>query len=130
LRAEAHSIVPFQRLELIANGVVIAGKDASSLTAAALESEFLAPGSCWLAARCYGNGALPGGLYTQCVYAHTAPVYVQVASQPFRPDMGAIASLLQELDRMLEWADREGCCADQQRRDHLAAIFQSARQEL
>jgi hypothetical protein len=57
-------------------------------------------------------------------------VYLQVEGRPLRPDVVAIAPLLAVLDQTLAWVRREARCANEQQREHLAEVFQAARQEL
>jgi hypothetical protein len=129
LRAEARSAVPFDQLELLVTGQIVAGKTASGdRLSAVLETEVSASESAWIAARCWGRERLPGD--GQCVYAHTSPVHVQVEDRPLRPSAETAAPLLAILDRMLDWTTRQARCETEQQRQHLAGVFQAARQEL
>jgi hypothetical protein len=131
LRAEVRSLFPLQRLELLANGTVIAAKDLSDTpNGATLEMEFPVEQSCWIAARCCGESSLQGGVYPQHVCAHTAPVYLTVENQPQLCDQESVSSVAQELDRILNWAEREGCIQTDRPRDRLAGIVRSARKKL
>jgi hypothetical protein len=121
VRAEARGRVPPERLEVIANGAVVATAPASGPfpTTLLVEADIpLAEGG-WLAARC---GALPS--------AHTSPVYVQVGGRPPRPDPQALAFVRGHLDGMLEWVAREGRFENDKQRQRLAGVFQSALQAL
>lgn len=131
VRAEARGAVPVRRLELVAGGTVLAGSNVSGTPAAAsVELDWPVDRSGWIAARCQGDAGLPGGIGPQSAYAHTAPVYIQVAGRPLRPDPGAVASLLGELDRILPWADEQSYFTSEPQRQHYADILQSAREEL
>jgi len=129
LRAEARSAVPFDHLELLVNGRIVAGKMASgNRQSAVLETEVPTGESAWIAARCWSQERLPGD--GQCVYAHTSPVYIEAEGKPLRPSAETAAPLLELLDRMLDWAARQAHCESEQQRQHLAGVFQAARQEL
>jgi hypothetical protein len=128
VRAEARGAVPFDTLELLADGIVIASKEASgNRQAAALEADWHTEQSGWLAARCWGRDRLADG---QCAYAHTSPVYAVVDGRPPRADPHAAAALRAVLDRTLDWVDQEARCETERQREHLRAVLTEARQEL
>jgi hypothetical protein len=131
IRAEARSIVPFDQLELIADGQVIATTPASGdPTAAILEIERPVTASGWLAARCRGRQLLPQRPAPQRVFAHTSPVNVRLVGQdpPIHP--AAQKRLLGHLDKMLEWVAHEARCPTEKHRAALAAVFTAARTPL
>jgi hypothetical protein len=129
--AEARSLLPFERLEIVANGIaVVAAPAAGSPAAASLDAEVPLPEGGWLAARCYGEQRLPGFMLGQCAYAHTSPVTVRVDGRPAKTDPAAVAGLLAQLDKMLQWVERQARCENERQREHLAGIFRSAREEL
>jgi hypothetical protein len=131
VRAEAQSIVPFEHLEIVANGAVVASRPAGEQAAATvLEAELTLPASGWVAARCRGSQLLFHRPGNQRVFAHTSPVYVTVADQPASADPKAVTALLGHLERMLEWSQREARCANDRQREHLAGIFRGARDAL
>jgi hypothetical protein len=131
VRAEARSILPFDRLEVVAEGTVIASAEASgSPASAAIEMDLPLQNWGWLAARCHGQQELETGHVPQRVGAHTSPVYLQVGDKSPPADATAIATLLSYLDTMLEWVRCEGRFENDRVRDHLAATFESARQVL
>ena len=72
--ARALSRVPFERLEIVADGEVVASQTANNLQEAKLEREVQVGGSGWIAARVSGNTATRLGYP---VFAHTNPVYIQ-----------------------------------------------------
>jgi hypothetical protein len=128
VRAEAQGTAPFDRLEVLADGEVIADKEASgNRQSAVLEVEHAPAGSGWLAARCWGRERLADG---QCVYAHASPVYVQAERRPVRPSGEAVAPLLAALDRTLAWVANEARCENERQREHLAGVLGEARREL
>jgi hypothetical protein len=128
VRVEAQGTAPFDRLEVLADGEVIADKEASgNRQAAVLEVEHAPAGSGWLAARCWGRERLADG---QCVYAHTSPVYVRAEGRPVRPAAETVAPLLAVLGRTSEWVAREARCESERQREHLTGVLVEARQEL
>jgi hypothetical protein len=131
VRAEARSLLPFERLEVIANGAVVGSAAASgSPAAAAVDLEVPLPEGGWLAARCHGPERLPGYFMGQCAYAHTSAVTVRVGGRPAWCDPPAVAGLIRHLDTMLAWVEGQARCPTEQHREHLAAIFRTARDEL
>lgn len=79
--AVARAAQPFEVIDLVQNGEVIARANANpDGLSAHLQATVRVDGSSWLAARCYGRGKL----YTQYpidIAAHTSPIYVSVANQ-------------------------------------------------
>jgi hypothetical protein len=131
VHAEACSLEPFEGLHLIVNGEVIQSVEpAGSPLMAALDVEVPLTTNSWLAAFC-SYESLPPYVLTQLSHAvHTSPVYVRFDGQPLRADPETAGGLASHLDNMLEWVrERARCETDKQRQD-LAAIFESARQEL
>ena len=127
VRAEARSLAPFARLEVVRNGAVVAATDASgSPCGAALETEVPLSGPGWLAARCWGS-------YEEgredWVGAQTSPVYVLLNGQSPRPSAATIAHFLFAIDKWLGWVAHTARC-DDKHRQRLAGIFEAARQEL
>jgi hypothetical protein len=125
IQAEARSVTPFDRLECVYNGVVVAAGEASGdPRAATIETAVPIAGSGWLAARCLGGGN------GSAVRAHTSPVYVRIEGRPERPDADTMAPLLAILDRTLAWVQSEARCANEHQREQLRETLQAARQEL
>jgi hypothetical protein len=128
VRAEARSAVPFDTLEVLAGGTVVAGKPASgNRLAATVETELPLDAPTWLAARCWSAERLPDG---QCPFAHTSPVHVEVEGR--RPVIAPAeaAPLLAVLDRTLAWVAREARCPAEHHRERLAGVLGAAREEL
>ena len=131
LHARARSQVPFDRLEVLANGKVIAVSEASGTPAdAVVELDWTVGAGCWLAARCVGSRLLPQGNANQKVFAHASPVYVQVASRSKRPDPIAVKTLAGYLDGTLEWVRTAARCSTERQRDRLAHVFLTALDKL
>lgn len=129
--AEASSYMPFERLELIANGAAVAAVEATgSRCSAKLEGRFEVPGSGWLAARCWGEGKVYTSGSPLRLGAHTSPVYVNVAGQPLVPDAISIALLGERLESILHWAEHGARFKSDKVKQDLLATFQAARVEL
>jgi hypothetical protein len=130
VHARAQSIVPFERLEIVHNGVVVAGAEASGSPASAVaEIELPLAGSSWLAARCWGA---PHPLSSpdrprDRVAAHTSPVYVDVAGAPLPIDQHAAAVFVQYLEETLGWIAANGRFDTDKQRQQLTALIESAR---
>jgi hypothetical protein len=127
-RADAQSLVPFAHLEVVANGTVIGRADAAGEPASAtLEAEVTLPSGGWLVARCWGDY---DDAMEEWVAAITSPVYLTVAGQRPRTDPATLVPLFDQLDRMVEWVNREGRFENDQQRQRLAGVFESAREAL
>src|SRR5262249_4816658 len=101
--ADAKSIVPFEHLEIVHNGQVMASAAANGpLSHAHIETEIVAESSGWCAARCRGQTMLTSGCYAQPVAAHTSPVYVEYNDRAMAPNATELAALAQQMDQMLE----------------------------
>jgi len=130
VRAEARSALSIERLEIIANGEVVADKEATGWPSSALiETEVDVRNGGWLIARCSGDREEPDALCWRN-QAHTNPVYVQVDGRPPPANPSSVPELQKVLDE--KQAVVESCCrfeTDSQR-DRLLGIFQAAREEL
>jgi hypothetical protein len=128
IRAQARSLVPFEYLEIIVNGEVVASQSPSGEPATAiLEAEIKAPAGGWLAARCWGRAWLPGHFVGQRVYAHTSPIYLRHADRPASVDSHAVQMFCEHLDASLKWVHTEGRYENDDQRERLAGIFHQAR---
>ncbi len=129
VRAEARCLRPLERLEVIANGAVVASAEPTGErpSRAALEADISLSRSGWLAARAFCPRE-PNEL--QRTYAHSSAVYVRVDGKPPQADPAEIAPFLAKLDAMLQWVAEEARCDNDAQRQRLADIFQAARQEL
>jgi hypothetical protein len=123
VRAEVSGLGRFDKLEVLVNGLVAAEQDAvlpgPSPNWMVLEADIPIEQSGWLAARC---GGLP--------LAHTSPVYVHLEGRPLRPEPTALAFVQRHLEEMLQWVDREARVENDQQRQRLAGVFQSAQEAL
>jgi hypothetical protein len=131
VRAEAYSVVPFEHLELIADGqVIVRAAPSGEPAAAVIESEVPVGKFGWLAARCRGSHLLPQNPAPQRVFAHTSPAYLTVPEDRPRADPAALKRFIGHLDRMLDWVAREARCPTEKHRAALAEVFTTARAEL
>jgi hypothetical protein len=132
VRAEAASATPFDRLELLNNGEVVAqaAGSGSPVCEARLAIDWPAERGGWLAARCVGRTVVPDRPAGQRVFAHTSPVYLAVAGQPPAVDREAVAGLVKHVDRTRAWAEGEACCPTEKQRRKLAEVFEAAQQAL
>lgn len=131
IEATARGIVPFERLEILANGEVI--QEAASSgdpSMARIEFEWTPTTSAWLAARCRGSARLPQYPAPQCVFAHASPVYVRVAGAALPVSARACAEFIKSLDTMLEWVRTEANCPGDKERQDLLNVFEQARTKL
>jgi hypothetical protein len=81
IRARAVSRVPFERLEIVCNGEVVADQPAVEMREVIMEREIPVSRSGWIAARAAGKTKTYAGF---TVFAHTSPVYFKVANTPAR----------------------------------------------
>jgi hypothetical protein len=132
IRAEAQSRFPFEQLEVIWNGQVIAtaAPTSETLCQAVLELEHPAAEGGWLAARCRGSYPVLDRPANQRIFAHTSPCYVRRADQPAPVNADAIQHLMSELDTMLRWVEEKARCDTPAQRERLADIFRTASGEL
>lgn len=78
VRAEAKSVIPIHRIEIVFNGKVVAEKqEAKGARELTLGETIRVPGPGWLAARCASR--IPD--QNQRIAAHTSPVYITVPGE-------------------------------------------------
>jgi hypothetical protein len=129
--AEARSVVPFEHLEIVAGGKVIASVSATGPPCSAtLDLELPVSESGWIAARCRGSHLLPHRPAPQRVFAHSSPVLLRVVGQPATVNAEAAGRLSKQLTLLLKWVTNEACCPTDKHRAALTEVFASARQHL
>lgn len=90
VQASADAASPLSKIEVVHNGVVVAGREVeSSGRSATLDQTVRIQKTGWLGARVYGAGG---------AQAHTSPIYVEVS--------GKRASSKEDAAYFLEWIDR------------------------
>jgi len=130
LRAAAQSQLPYDRLEIVANGAVIADSSPSGIRHhATINLEYPVRESCWIAARVLEDsgtyrarqvnmqaihqdrGTLHGDYYgtrrPETVFAHTSPVYLILEGQPIRSQEDA-EYYVRYLESAIAWLEKEG----------------------
>jgi hypothetical protein len=120
--------MPFDLVEVLYNGRVMAERQASGdRQAALLETGFTLKEPGWLAARCRGGTHLPDG---QLVFAHTSPVWFHPDGKPPRPAGEPAARLLALLDHTMVWAERSARYDNPKSHEHLVTMLEAARRVL
>jgi hypothetical protein len=127
LEASAASLVPFERLELIVDGEVVAGVSGrpGDITTAKIEVEHLSDNCGWIAARCWGPPRPE--LYPQVpVFAHTSPIFIDRSSR----SLEAVARFTCEIATVRQWVERDGRFANPRRKEHLLSLCDAATSKL
>ena len=122
-------MVPFQRLELVLNGEVVASEVAhDGAYRASVSLPLHVPGSAWLAARCTSDTPRWIGS-PRPVAAHTSPVYVVAGGADlFSPSDATY--MLTLLEGGLTWLDTLSIPADAERHAANRRVFEGAREAL
>lgn len=81
ISASVISRLPFERLQIIYNGEVVAERSSRNRRDARIEEEIGVARGGWIAARVSGGGQTHAG---STVFAHTSPIYVRVPGTPHR----------------------------------------------
>jgi hypothetical protein len=120
VKARAESLGPFERLELVHNGQIVAESlpVSGAVTRAELNFSLPAPESGWLAARCRGaEGSFLDP--TSSAFAHTSPVYVRAAGRPLPRRRAALPLLRQAVEQTRDWVTDHGRFANPKWKRHL-----------
>lgn len=130
VRASAEGVTPFERLEVVAGGQVIATAEAAitvGRSAAALEFEYTpAAGSGWIAARCVGSSFMSYLAPPRSPFAHTSPVYVNVAGRPLPRNESTLRPLRLAVEQTRDWVEQHGRFAEEKRKRHLLDLCDAA----
>jgi hypothetical protein len=127
VHAEARSLVPFEHLEIVVNGEVVARQTPSGgPSTASIETEIRVPTGGWLAARCWGAAWVPGWGVGQRIYAHTSPLYVSVEGRPAPVDSAAVKRFQGHLTHNLSWVNNQGRYENDAQRLRLRKVFEDA----
>ena len=131
VKAISRSRMPYEKLEIIHNGKVVAtAAPSGSHFEAALEARVSFDRSGWVAARCYGSemlpyGGPPGHWFRMPVFAHTNPIWVSVEGRP--PDPGeAPARFLEQIKYHREYVLKKGRYSNEGDRQYALRLIQSA----
>jgi hypothetical protein len=148
IKATVSSQLPVDRLEIVANGVLIAETSlAKGEMHKVLEAEFTPEGSVWIAARSYqfnlqdtrggvsfahrrSAGAGPtqfnsyfGTLRPETAFAHTSPTYVRIDDRPIRSREDA-EYFVQYLRNSTLWLDTKGKFPSESAKQEALAAFE------
>jgi hypothetical protein len=135
ITASAESVTPFDKLEIVANGQVIASAPATGgeRHTASVEVDLLQerpglprpagaaginPAALWIAARAVGGA---GSVFfpDQPAFAHTSPVVIGSPA----PDTSAVTALRKLLDQTREWVETQAEFTQEKRREqHLERL--------
>jgi hypothetical protein len=108
VRARARSIEPYEVLEIIVNGAVVAKSTPGgpgTRYEAALDQVIEVERGGWIAARVHGPMMLPYGAtwWQMPVFAHTSPIYLDMPGRPAIAEKSA-EILLEQLGYLERWA--------------------------
>jgi hypothetical protein len=152
IKTEVWSQLPLDRLEIIANGVMIAETAiASGQRHASLEIEYTPDESSWIAARAYqfklqntrggvsfaqrrdtGGGPTQlnqyfGTLRPETTFAHTSPAYLLLDNQPIRSSRDA-EYFVRYLENAKRWLDKSGSFPSPKAKIEVLAAFEEGKQ--
>lgn len=125
VRATARCLKTFDRLEVVADGQVVATAEpsvADGVVSADVEFSHQADSSVWIAARCAG---VSGTTAHPAVFAHTAPVYFRPPRAPLRAG-DVTAALRKGVEATREWVTTVGRFADPRRKADLIDLCDQA----
>ena len=127
--ASVKSFVPFNRLEIVLNGQVVASREAASGTREmTLTEKIRVPGPAWMAARCSSQLG-PVTSWEFMVQAHTSPVYLVVPGQELFSAQTA-AYMLKLIDGSQAFVENLATRPDPERFARVRRVFEDARAEL
>ena len=124
IQARAISRLPFDRLEIVHDGEIVAGQPANDLGEAAIEREIPIAHGGWLAARVSSSTKTHAGYK---VFAHSSPVYVRVAGTPPRRAESA-GVFIDEIENSVRFIRKNYRFASEADRAIALGRFESARQ--
>lgn len=107
VKARARSLEPYEVLEIVVNGKVVAhAKPAGKYHEATIDQAIEVDRGGWIAARAHGPKMLPYGAtwWRMPVFAHTSPVYLDMPGRP-APAAASAKILLEQLGYLERWAE-------------------------
>lgn len=123
IEARAHSLRPFERLEIVVNGKVAASVPAQDQgRRAELRLDYPADQSLWIAARCMGGSPEETSIWTHPLFAHANPVHVDYAGRELAEPESA-CYLLDFLKPLEKWAVEEAWFENRDRKDQALATI-------
>ena len=131
--AEAKSLLPITTLEIVQDGKVVATADNPARSDTIhLSARLKVEKSSWLAARVNSDMTLPyQTVYLDRsedipVFAHTSPVYIEVAGKPRQsPDDARL--FIKWIDEGIEWLNKHANIPQPAQREEMLALFERAR---
>jgi hypothetical protein len=115
ISVRAGSLKPFERLEIVANGEVIASTPDEMTQlgtwSAVLQNDYTLEQCSWIAARCVGKDG----------FAHSSPIKVNVKDRPPLRQEAAATALRQLVEQAREWGEFSGHYSYPKRREQLLA---------
>jgi len=127
--ASAKSFIPFNRLEIVLNGQVVASREAASGTHELTLTEMIrVPGPGWMAARCSSELG-PVTSWEFMVQAHTSPVYLVVPGQELFSAQTA-AYMLALIDGSQAFVENLAVRPDSEKFGQVRKVFEDARAQL
>lgn len=131
--AEAVSVLPFERLDLVVNGEVVGQAGPSQppsggIYRAHLDVELPLTQTSWIAARCWDSHPHEGT--GRVAFAHSSPIWVQVADTPMARRRGAVPLLRQAVEQVREWVEQVGRFGQPKRKADLLELCEAALRKL
>lgn len=128
IQARAISVEPYDALEIIHNGKVIASeKPNGKRSEAVIRKKMTLERGGWIAARAHGKTMLPYGAtwWMQPVFAHSSPIYLNANGKPAQATESA-QLFLEQLEWFDKWATTQARYpSEQARREAMAYIAQA-----
>ncbi|MCC7352344.1 MAG: CehA/McbA family metallohydrolase [Anaerolineae bacterium] len=128
VEAHAQSAQPFDELQLVVNGKVVAQEAKANTRDLRLRTKVRMEGSGWLAARCWGAG-IAWHVWPVHLAAHTSPVYIVAGGQEVYNPSDA-TYMMTMLEGGLTWVDTLAIPADPERQRRIRQLFLDAQARL
>jgi TolB protein len=124
LSASWDSHYPVERVEIVWNGRVIAGRNGPPNRNGEVTTRFTVPSDGWVAARIAG---FVRDSFHQPIYAHTSPVYVHTGTPPAeRPEAAALFD--RSIEAALEWVNTKGRFTTDAQRREVVTLFREGQE--
>lgn len=119
--ARVRTQVPIEKIEVIANGQVVASRDASGGNEISLDEDIALRRSSWIALRAYGpwHRLVLNDLQT---LAHTSPVYVRLGDQPIA-SRDEVRYYIDWIEKLIAQVKSRGRFANDARRQEVVELF-------
>ncbi|MCH8275581.1 MAG: CehA/McbA family metallohydrolase [Armatimonadetes bacterium] len=124
---EVSSRIPMERIEIVLGGEIVATKEnPSGARDLSFTVEVPIDGSTWIAARTSSSEHLPFNQNIP-IFAHTSPIYIDVAGRPIGSPEAA-AYFAEQCEDAIEWAKTKAKVLDESQREEMIALYEKARQ--